>query len=163
MSRCLSAAQSPHLVLGMSHDVHVQARTLSPILWLEDFRREQLKGSPTLNEARDREVQIREEWASIMDSVEARQFPSLDKSWFNEQSFLEAFAVIVAHAVYLPSAQCFALLPYVSFMGRTGNDNGCEVDYDEGANVLSVLLRNYPVRLCCTHCPGIWHWYEQRV
>lgn len=111
----------------------MQTSTMSPILWPEEFRREELRGSPVLNEARDREVQIREEWASIMDSLQPEQLAGLDNSWFNEQAFLEAFAVIVAHAVYLPSAQCFALLPYISLMGKTGNDNGCEADYDEGA------------------------------
>lgn len=51
---------------------------------------------------------------------------------YNEQAFLHAFAVVLAHAIYLPSASCFALLPFVSFMQRTGNDNGCTVDYDLG-------------------------------
>lgn len=110
-----------------------QASTLSPILWPEEFRHEALRGSPVLNEARDREVQIREEFASILDSMDSGPPPGLDSSWFNEQAFVESFAVVVAHSIYLPSAQCFALVPYASFMGRTGNDNGCEVDYDTGA------------------------------
>lgn len=86
-----------------------------------------------LNEARDREVQIREEFASILDSMESGLPAGLDITWFNEQTFMESFAVVLAHSIYLPSAQCFALVPCASFMGRTGNDNGCEVDYDTGA------------------------------
>ena len=111
----------------------LQVATLSPILWPEKYRHEALKGSPVLNEARDREVQIREEFARILDSLESGLPQGLDSSWFNEQSFIESFSVAVAHSIYLPSAQCFALVPYASFMGRTGNDNGCEVDYDTGA------------------------------
>ncbi len=38
--------------------------------------------------------------------------------------------MVVAHALYLPSAQCFALLPLVSQLGRTGNGNGCSIDFD---------------------------------
>lgn len=100
-----------------------------------------------LSEARDREVQIREEFASILDSLESGLPQGLDSSWFNEQSFIESFAVVVAHSIYLPSAQCFALVPYTSFMGRTGNDNGCEVDYDTGAATA-------PFRLCEARTPA---------
>lgn len=85
-----------------------------------------------LNEARDREVQIREEFASILDSLDSGLPKGIDSSWFNEQNFLESFSVAVAHSIYLPSAQCFALVPFASFMARTGNDNGCEVDYETG-------------------------------
>jgi hypothetical protein len=114
--------------------VFFQETTLSPILWPEEFRHEALKGSPVLNEARDREVQIREEFASILDSLQPELSPGLG-SWFNEQAFMECFAVALACSIYLPSAQCFALVPYASFMGRTGNDDGCEVDYDAGVRV----------------------------
>jgi hypothetical protein len=38
--------------------------------------------------------------------------------------------VVVAHALYLPSAQCFALLPLASQLGRTGSGNGCSCDFD---------------------------------
>lgn len=30
---------------------------------------------------------------------------------FSEQRFLDAMTVVLAHAMYLPTAQCFALVP----------------------------------------------------
>ncbi len=49
---------------------------------------------------------------------------------FNEQSFKNAFSVVLAHAMYLPSASCFALMPIASQLGRTGSEAGCQLDYD---------------------------------
>jgi hypothetical protein len=57
----------------------------------------------------------------------------LVQSSVNEAAFLDAVAVVLAHAIYLPSAGCFALLPLVSSMRRTGNGNGCDADFDAGA------------------------------
>jgi hypothetical protein len=37
------------------------------------------------------------------------------------------------------AAECFALLPLAGLMGRTGNDNGCDLDYD--ASTSSVVVR----------------------
>eukprot|EP00892_Ulva_mutabilis_P004342 jgi/Ulvmu1/227/UM001_0231.1 len=104
--------------------------TNTPILWEADFRDLKLAGSPTLPLAREREAAIRKEWADIEASMLELGSDALKHPGFNEQAFLQAFCVVLAHAVYLPSARCFALLPYVSFMQRTGNDNGCTVDYD---------------------------------
>lgn len=39
-------------------------------------------------------------------------------------------SVVIAHAAYLPSAQCFALLPIASTLARTGADTACALDYD---------------------------------
>jgi histone-lysine N-methyltransferase SETD3 len=49
---------------------------------------------------------------------------------YNYEAFAAAFCVVLGHALYLPSAQLFALLPLISLMGRTGNANGCDVDYN---------------------------------
>lgn len=62
---------------------------------------------------------------------------------YNETAFLRAFGVVIANSVYLSAAQCFALMPLASTMGRTGNDNGCNLDYDAelGAVVITAPLR----------------------
>ena len=49
---------------------------------------------------------------------------------FGYEAFTAAFSAILSHAIYLPSAEIFALLPVASLIGRTGNSNGCEIDYD---------------------------------
>jgi hypothetical protein len=115
----------------------VQATTLSPILWDDSLRANELRGSPVLSEARGREAALRAEWADISAAITALpNSAAFNARTFCERSFLEAVAVVLAHAIYLPTAQCFALLPLVSFMRRTGVGNGCDVDYDAGASLL---------------------------
>lgn len=67
----------------------------------------------------------------------------LSPAVYNERAFLQAFGVVIANSVYLSAAQCFALMPLASTMGRTGNDNGCNLDYDAelGAVVITAPLR----------------------
>ena len=48
----------------------------------------------------------------------------------DREVFRSAVAVVIAHAVYLPSVQCFALLPVASTLQRTGADTGAALDYD---------------------------------
>lgn len=130
IGRCVEGSEAAHRVRSC-----VQDTTNSPILWDAEFRDLQLAGSPTLPLAREREAAIRKEWEGITAGMLASGSEALKDDRYNEQAFLQAFAVVLAHAIYLPSAQCFALLPYVSFMQRTGNDNGCTVDYDVGAGL----------------------------
>lgn len=113
----------------------MQERTQSPILWDDKFRKTELKGSRVLEEARTREAALRSEWTSIAATISglpnAKDF---EDSFFNEQAFVEAACVMLAHVIYLPSVQVFALLPFVSFMRRTGNGDGCDVDYNIGVS-----------------------------
>lgn len=112
----------------------VQATTLSPILWDDSLRTNELRGSPVLSEARQREAALRAEWTDISAAItELPNAADFNDGTFCEGRFLEAVAVVLAHAIYLPTAQCFALLPLVSLMRRTGAGNGCDVDYDAGA------------------------------
>jgi histone-lysine N-methyltransferase SETD3 len=64
--------------------------------------------------------------------------------FYGYEKFAAAFSVVLAHALYLPSAEMFALLPLASLMGRTGNGNGSFVDYDAASNrVLLTAGRPY--------------------
>lgn len=47
-----------------------------------------------------------------------------------KEAFFRAMSVVIAHATYLPAAQCFALLPVASTLARTGADTACALDYD---------------------------------
>ena len=49
---------------------------------------------------------------------------------FNKEAFRQAMAVVVATAVYLPSAGCFAIVPLASTLPRTGQERGACLDYD---------------------------------
>jgi len=123
------------------------AATLSPVLWPEPERGALLRGSPALQEARDREAALRAQWARMVagggsDSAGAAAEQPTPGSAANdtaigrmgEAAFLRAFCAVVASAAYLPSAGCFALVPVVSSpaLRRTCAGGGCSVDYDEG-------------------------------
>jgi protein-histidine N-methyltransferase len=121
--------------------VHVQDKTLTPILWPDELRDVELRGSSTLAAARDREAALRREWAGV--AADADAAPLLATPGATERAFMEAFSVVLAHALYLPSAGCFALVPLASFMGRTGAGNGCEVDYDTGASMTHAACSSH--------------------
>jgi histone-lysine N-methyltransferase SETD3 len=112
--------------------------TLSPVLWADDERADLLRGSPVLQEARDRERALREQWASMSGgggggaAATTSQNPIARQG---EQAFLRAFCAVVATAAFLPSAGCFALVPVVSSaaLRRTCRGDGALVDYDPQA------------------------------
>lgn len=59
---------------------------------------------------------------------------------FSEANFFSAFSVVVAYAAYLPSAQCWALLPLAPFMGRTGDEaRGARMDYNTATQSVEVI------------------------
>ncbi|PNH12803.1 hypothetical protein TSOC_000234 [Tetrabaena socialis] len=60
---------------------------------------------------------------------------------FSEAAFCRAFSVVVGHACFLPAANVFALLPLASSMGRTGNGNGCDIDFDAERNAVIVTAK----------------------
>lgn len=112
--------------------------TLSPVLWEDKERELLLQGSPVLEEARQREQVLRGQWKELNEKWFSRDNNKFSAAVFNESNFLHAFSVVVAHSLYLPSAECFALLPLASLMGRTGNSNGCTLDYDQEKKAVVV-------------------------
>lgn len=66
-------------------------------------------------------------------------------SQWTQDAFGAALAVVLAHSVYLPSAQCFALLPLASHVARRSpgflGDGGVSatLDYDPGSNSVVLL------------------------
>ncbi|GBF87903.1 histone-lysine N-methyltransferase [Raphidocelis subcapitata] len=116
------------------------AATQSPILWDDRERAELLRGSPVLEEARSRQAALQQQWAQLSQATVAADPARFDPAHFNEAAFLRAFSVVLAHAAYLPSAECFALLPLAGQLGRTGNENGADLDYDAATG--SVVLKS---------------------
>lgn len=117
--------------------------TLSPVLWPDEERAELLRGSPVLQEARDRERALREQWATMSGGGAACASNSNAIARQGEGAFLRAFCAVVASAAYLPSAGCFALVPVVSSpaLRRTCAGTGAFVDYDAslGSSGCAVL------------------------
>ncbi|KAL4859859.1 Nucleolar GTP-binding protein 1 [Chlorella vulgaris] len=120
--------------------------TLSPILWSDEEREQLLRGSPVQEEARTRQQALRQEWTDVValahkSSSGSAAFP-VDA--FNEQAFLEAMSVVLMHAAYLPSAQCFAMLPLVGGFCRTGSSSGALLDYDLERGAVTVVAQRTP-------------------
>jgi hypothetical protein len=62
-------------------------------------------------------------------------------------------SVVLACATYLPSAQCFALLPLAGAFSRTGSVAGATLDYDLDRQAVTVVAsRSY------RWVQGIWQW-----
>ncbi|KAG7675298.1 hypothetical protein Ndes2526B_g08170 [Nannochloris sp. 'desiccata'] len=117
--------------------------TNSPVMWEDAVRAEFLIGSPVLEEARSRNAALVAEWDSIQTTAGTAGL-SLDPGTFNARAFSEAMSVILATAAYLPSAQCFALLPLVGSIRRTGSAGGAVLDYDfDRQSVTLVTSRPY--------------------
>ena len=110
----------------------------SPVLWEDSQREELLRGSPVLAESRSREAALLSEWESI-ESTAATAGVSLVTSIFNARAFLEAMSVILSAAAYLPTAQCFALLPLVGSLRRTGSAGGSVLDYDLDRQAVTLV------------------------
>lgn len=101
-----------------------------------------------LAEARSRQAALQQQWAEISENWVSKDPARFDPAAFNEHAFLRAFAVVLANASYLPSAECFALLPLAGQLGRTGNDNGCDLDYDSDLGAV-VVKSARPYRCAC--------------
>ncbi|DBA68672.1 TPA: hypothetical protein ACH3X2_013468 [Trebouxia sp. C0005] len=103
--------------------------TNSPTLWPPEEQSEYLQGSPALQEAQARSTALDAEWDSVSQQMAADPSQQADLK-INRDIFRSAVAVVIAHAVYLPSVQCFSLLPVASTLQRTGADTGAALDYD---------------------------------
>eukprot|EP00879_Flechtneria_rotunda_P015067 GHRR01015744.1.p1 GENE.GHRR01015744.1~~GHRR01015744.1.p1 ORF type:complete len:507 (+),score=158.49 GHRR01015744.1:326-1846(+) len=112
--------------------------TASPLLWEDQEWAELLTGSPVLTEARNRQSALQQQWTQLVKHFQ-QDADKYNQAVFNEAVFVRTFCVVLASTSYLPSAQCFAIVPAASCLGRTGNDNGCTLDYDTGRQTVMVV------------------------
>lgn len=64
------------------------------------------------------------QWQQLHDGWFSKDVGAFPEALFGYEPFAAAFSVVLAHALYLPAAGMFALLPVASMMGRSGNGNG---------------------------------------
>ena len=55
------------------------------------------------------------------------------------EAFRAAFSVVLAHSIYLPTAECLALLPLAGLIKPTASDNGCDFDYDVNRQAATLV------------------------
>lgn len=70
---------------------------------------------------------------------------------FKKESFLECFAVVLATSTYLPSAQCFAIVPLVA-QAKRGSSGVALVDYDLDTGVSISFCTNMHSHLLPIRC-----------
>ena len=107
----------------------------SPIFWTDEEREALLRGSPVVAEAKQRRAALDAQW----DALAVCEVPS----WLNKSRFMDAMSVVLSHAIFLPSVGCFALLPIVGDLDKTGSESGAVVDYDAESNVVTVSIEGW--------------------
>ncbi|CAL5229330.1 g12636 [Coccomyxa viridis] len=101
----------------------------SPVFWAAGQQEELLRGSPVLKEAKARATALQKEWSAIQEKVSADP-GKFDPGVYTSDRFRAALSVVLAYAVYLPSAKCFVLLPLLSQVQRSGDESAAVLDYD---------------------------------
>ena len=102
----------------------------SPIFWSDEERETLLRGSPVVGEAKQRRAALDAQW----DALASGELPA----WLTKDGFMAAMSVVLSHAVFLPSVGCFALLPIVGDLDKTGSESGAVIDYDVDSNMVTV-------------------------
>lgn len=116
--------------------------TLSPILWTAEEQQKLLKGSPALEEVQQRSAALEGEYEDLQSyfTKDPQAFP---QEYFSLEAFKSAFSVILSRAVYLPSADLFALVPYADALNHRA-DSQAYLDYSmEDQAVVFPVDRNY--------------------
>lgn len=113
---------------------------------------------------------LRKEWASIEElcAQDPSRFPP---ERFTFDSFLRSFCVVLAHSTFLPSAECFALVPLLGWAKKTCEgcedvcQNWCRLLQTGQANVtecLHLTVFRMPCFLsvsdACTAAPSFHPW-----
>lgn len=125
---------SKHRVLGSDSPWKYLIDTLpesvdSPIFWSEEDRLSLLKGSPVAVEASQRFKALEKEWDSLQNAR---------PDWLDKSLFFKSMSVVLRHAIFLPSVQCFALLPIMGDIQKTGSEAGAVIDYDVDSNMVCL-------------------------
>eukprot|EP01025_Chloroclados_australasicus_P026878 TRINITY_DN26696_c0_g2_i1.p2 TRINITY_DN26696_c0_g2~~TRINITY_DN26696_c0_g2_i1.p2 ORF type:complete len:501 (-),score=29.89 TRINITY_DN26696_c0_g2_i1:203-1489(-) len=97
-------------------------RTNSPILWTSEQIGDLLQGCSIFESIQQQRAMMESEWQILLSSGVPG---SLTK-----EMFMGAWCTCFAHLTYLPTAQCVALVPLLGHMRSTGNNNGCNADFD---------------------------------
>jgi len=117
----------------------------SPLVWSEEERDDLLRGSPALAAARARLRAVEAEYEALASPLSAVS------ASFTREAFSTALVAVFSRAFYLPSAQCFALVPVLD-AGRRGapsptGETGSLVwvDFDVGTAAVTAVA-GAPIR-----------------
>lgn len=103
--------------------------SLSPLLWTQEEREELLKGSPT-KDVVDAQLQELEKAFEQLKEEHFDQDPvKYPSTHYNLGSFKRAFVGVLSRAIYLPSADCFALVPLADMIRKPADGTGGLIDF----------------------------------
>ncbi|KAI5069526.1 hypothetical protein GOP47_0015827 [Adiantum capillus-veneris] len=111
--------------------------TLSPITWSKSEQETLLKGTSVAEEVNQRCLFLEDEFSEIMETSQSKLM-DLPQSYFTVDAFKNAFAVILSRAIYLPSAELYALVPIADAVNVTGK---CEASFEYSSEYQAVVLR----------------------
>jgi len=126
-----------------SYMASLPERINTPILWDPAQRDELLQGSPSLPVAVQRAAAIDEEYAGMQEALAAAMsaFPAES---YSLQAFRDAFSVVLATVVYLPSVNILALVPLAGSVRQVGS-GGALLDFDQEAGAVVLKADKYYV------------------
>mmetsp|Transcript_6642 Transcript_6642/g.16505 ORF Transcript_6642/g.16505 Transcript_6642/m.16505 type:complete len:515 (-) Transcript_6642:145-1689(-) len=93
-----------------------------PLMWPTEDITTFLKGSPAVAQALSRAADAAEEYASIRDAIrgDPANFPADVYDFLSEPAFTDALATVLARAVWLNAANCYAMVPLVDLLPVVG-------------------------------------------
>ena len=93
-----------------------------PLLWTADELQTLLQGSPVREEAASRLESADDEYASIADQIRSNpdDFPLDAYEFLTRDAFVDALATVLARAVWLNAANCYAMVPLVDLLPLVG-------------------------------------------
>ena len=93
-----------------------------PLLWTGDELTTLLQGSPVREQAVSRAASADEEYASIVAQIQASpdDFPPDAYGFLTKEAFVDALATVLARAVWLNAANCYAMVPLVDLLPLVG-------------------------------------------
>ncbi|KAL2623620.1 hypothetical protein R1flu_003825 [Riccia fluitans] len=112
--------------------------TASPLLWSDAERDELLKGSPALEEVKDRVAALEEVYEELNSGFFEKDPQTFASEGFSLTAFKNAFSTILSRATYLPTADIFALIPYGDCLNHKAE---CEAFLDFSMEDEAVVLR----------------------
>ena len=93
-----------------------------PLMWSTADLTELLKGSQIADQALSRAGSAAEEYASIRELIasDAENYPADAYAFLTEAAFTDALATVLARAVWLNAANCYAMVPLVDMLPLVG-------------------------------------------
>eukprot|EP00899_Mesostigma_viride_P015360 jgi/Mesvir1/23825/Mv10632-RA.1 len=115
------------------------SETMSPLLWTQQERDALLKPCFARKEAETRLKSLQETFNELEATAFSQDRQNFPVDAFSFEAFKAAFCVIMSRVIYLPTADCFALVPLADCLNHRSSCNAVlDFDIDTSTVVLKV-------------------------